>query len=82
MNVTVEELADLVGDFGLICELKPCRGENHPAIAMIQIHHHCPQRHVKQVYAADVTCVDAVRENAPVCGFCAQDIEVLNIVPL
>ena len=82
MNITVEELADLVGDLGLVCELKPCRGDNHPAIAMIQIHHHCPSRQVKQIYAADDHCIEAVRTHAPICGFCEAEIEVTNIVPL
>lgn len=83
MSVTVEELADLVGDLGMVCELQPCRGENHPAFWMIRIHHHCPANaRLKQVMAADQHCVEAVTENPPLCRFCGGHVEIVEIVPL
>lgn len=83
MTVTVEELADLIGDLGLVCELLPCRGEDHPAIWMIHIHHHCPAHaKLRQVWAADHHCVEEMGRKAPLCAFCHQVVEIAEIVPL
>lgn len=81
-TVTDEELADLVGDLGITCELLPCKGQAVPAIAMVRIHHHCPSKRVKQIYAADAACVKLCRDDAPGCRFCGGLVDIVEIIPL
>lgn len=80
--VTEEQLADLVGDLGVVCELRPCRGKEIPAVAMIHIHHHCPVKNAKQIYAADASCTERCTASAPLCAFCGEEIEIIDVVPL